>query len=549
MGKETIVIDNWSGALTRENFGNINSGLANFDTSFGYNTFFNPGQLTWFKAPINLTTTLSNGLALASVQRLESNVLATYVITNTGHFYRLVGDGSAGSDLHTLTDNGETYTYGADIAFYGAANTLFVSHDKGVTKVIIDSSGNYVSNAVVGVWGAAGFTQITTRRGMKDFQGKLYVINSDASVTYANNIAEIDSTLAPTSYAKLSPSFPAGWYIRDIDVSQDLTYLTLSVSIIPSELIAPVNDGGNSAAGQSLLAKWNGTDAGVTTGYSLPNFSVTALQSFSGQEMMFMYDTFGAAVFEGGNKKLTMRNSKSPMPGATSSAGNFLVWANPEMYWNLDTQAAAIDLGIFYYGRLDENSPTGLWRVLRQTSAIGGTIYTVPLCQFSSNRYNYVNTSDVIQTPISGQQFYSFIDYSGSGGSTVNNFYSFLISPPDDSPGGWTGAIAGVYQTQTQMFSQRRKITQIRVYTNPTASNNEFNLDLIGPDGKKITFGSFNYVYAAGTDVTNRQGALTRINFTPEINPSYGFGVRITNVGSANMTINKVELDHEPFGQ
>lgn len=544
-----LLIDNWSGALTRQNFGNINSGLADFDTSFGYNPFFNPGQLTWFKSPSNLTGTVSNGLALASVQRIEAGVLATYIITNTGHFYRLTGDGSAGADLHTLTDNSETYTYGADIVFYGAANTLFVSHDKGVTKVVIDGAGNYVSNAVVGTWDATHFTPITTRRGMKEFIGKLYVINSDASVTYANNIAEIDSTLAPTSYAKLSPSFPSGWYIRDLDISLDTTYLVLSVSIIPSELIAPVNDQGNSAAGTSLLAKWNGTDVGVTTGYNLPNFSVTALQSFADKDMLFMYDIFGTALYDAGKKVLTMRNSKSPMPGATASAGNFVTWMNPEFVWNQDTQAGSINGSLFYYGQLDEKSPIGLWRMLRYSSAISGTIYSVPLCQFSANRYISVNTSDTVQVDSNGTHFYSFIDYSGSGGSTNNAFYSFMVSPPDDSPGGWTGAIAGVYQTQIQMFSKKMKVTQIRVYTNPTVSNNAFNLDLIGPDGKKIANGSFSYTFTAGSDITLLQGAVDRINFLASTAPFYGVGVRITNVGSANMTINKVELDTEPAGE
>lgn len=545
----TLTIDNFGGRLTRQNFGNINSGLANYDTSFGYNPFFNPGQLSWFKAPSDLTSTLSNGLALASVQRIESGTLATYIITSTGHLYRLIGDGSAGSDIRTLVTGSPTFTYGADITFYGAANTLFISHDLGVTKIVIDASGNFVSEAQVGTWDATHFTPITTRRAMHEFIGKLYVINGDASVTYANNIAEIDSTLTVTSYAKLAPSLPAGTYIRDLDISQDLTYLLISSSIIPSELIAPVNDTGNAAAGSSDLFKWNGTDAGITTGTSLPNFSVTALQSFSGKEMMFMYDTFGAALFESGSKKLTLRNQKSPMPGATCSAGNFVCWMNPDFYWNEDTQAGTINGSLYYYGQFDETSPVGLYRLFRQSSAIGGVIYTMPLNQFSANRYISVNTSAVIQVDSNGTHFYSFIDYSGSGGSTNNKFYSFLASPPDDSPGGWTGAMSGVYQTQTQMFPKKVEVKQVRVYTSDTVSNNSFTLDLIGSNGTKIANGSFSYTWTAGSDVTKLQGSLDRINFNAAAAQNYGIGIRITNAGSQNMTINKVELDYEPAGK
>lgn len=546
---KTIVINNFTGALTRNNYGDLNSGLAKFDASFGYNPFFKPGQLTWFKDTFNLTGTVSSGVALASASRVESNVIVTYVITSTGHLYRVLSEGGSGSDIRTLVTGSPTFTYGADIVFYGAANTLFISHDLGVTKIVIDASGNFVSEAAVGTWGAAGFTAITTRRGMKEFVGKLYVINSDPSVTYANNIAEIDTTLAPTSYAKLSPSLPAATYIRDLDVNPDLTYLLLSSSTVPSELIAPVNDGGNSSASVSALYQWNGTDNGVTTGVALPNFGITALQSFSGQQMMFMYDTFGAALFEGGAKKLTMRNQKSPMPQATSSAGNFVCWTNPDFAWNLDTGAGSVYGSLYYYGRLDETMPVGLWRMFRQSSAIGGAIYTMPYQQFTTNRYVSVDTSATNQVDANGTHLFSFIDYTGSAGSTNNRFYGFYASPPDNSPGGWTGAIAGVYETQTQLFSNKATIKQIRVYCEPTVDNNEFNLDLIGSDGKVITNGEFNYAFASGSDPTLLQGNLDRIDFNPAMLNTYALGVRIQNVGSVNMCIPKVEIDFQEAGR
>lgn len=544
-----LEITNFNGALTRDLLGDINSGLANFDTSFGYNSFFDPGQLTWFKAPTDFTSIVSSGLALASAQRIEGGILVSYIITNTGHLYRVLGDGSSGSDIRTLSTGSPTFTYGADITFFGAANTLFISHDKGVTKIVIDSSGNFVSEAQVGTWDATHFTAITTRRGMCQFIGKLYVINSDPSVTYANNLAEIDSTLTVTTYAKLSPSLPAGTYIRDLDINADLTYLLISSSIIPSELIAPVNDAGNGAAGSSNLYKWNGTDTGVTTGTALPSFSTTALQSFSGTEMMFMYDTFGASLYEDGQKILNLRNQKSPMPGATCSTGNFVCWTSPDFYWNQDSQAGGLFGSLYYYGRLDATTPVGLYRLFRQTSAIGGVIYTMPLNQFSANRYISVSTSATLQVDSNGTHMFSFIDYSGSGGSTNNKFYLFLASPPDDSPGGWTGAIAGVYQTQVQTFPKKQAIKQVRLYVDPTVDNNSFNLDLIGPDGKKITNGSFSYTYAAGADKTLVQGHLDRINFNPQTLNTYGVGVRITNTGSANWTCNKIEIDYEPSGQ
>lgn len=544
----TLIIDNFTGALTRQNFGKINSGLAFYDTSFGYNPFFNPGSLSWFKAPV-AGSAVTNGLALASVSRMEGTTLATYIITNTGHLFRVTGEGSSGADLHTLSTGSPTFTYGGDITFFGL-NTLMIAHDLGVTKIIVDASGNFVSEAQVGTWDATHFVPITTCRRMHPFIGKLYVINSDPSTTYANNLAEIDSTLTVTSYAKLAPSLPTGSFIRDLDESADLTYMLISSSIVPSELLAPVNDSVNSAAGTSALYKWNGTDPGITTGYSLPNFGISALESFSGKEYMFMYDPFGAALYETGSKKLTLRNQKSPMSGASASAGNFVTWTSPDFYWNDDIQAGNIYGSMYYYGRLDENMPIGLWRVFRQTSLLtGGQIYSMPFNQFSANRYVSVNTGATVQVDTNGTHLYSFIDYSGSGGSTTNNNFLFFASPPDDSPGGWTGAVQGVYQTQTQMFPQKVTWKQVRIYCNPTVASNGFQVDLIGPDNKKIANSTATYTFAAGTDPTKQQGALDRINLNFASAPSYGVALRITNTGNTNMTINKCEIDTAPSGK
>lgn len=540
----TLTIDNWSGTLTRQNFGDINSGHANFDTSFGYNPFFNPGQLTWFLAPADVTFSL-NGLMIAGCSRIESGTIVTYGITSTGHFIKITGEGAGQSDLHTMSLGSPTFTYGASMQFFGTANTIYIAHDKGVSSIQTDGS----SETQIGTWDATHFTPITTRRSLIQFGSSLYVTNSDPSVTYANNIAEIITAGTVSTYTKLSPSFPVGSYIRDLDISPDLTYMLLSVSNIPSELIAPVNDTGNAASSNSALYKWNGIDIGATAGETLPNFGVTALQSFSGKQMTFMYDTFGSSLYEGGEKVVTMRNQKSPMPGATCSTGNFVAWTCPDFYWNLDTASGTLNGSLYYYGRLDSDSPVGLWRMFRQASAISGAIYTMPFNAYTTNRYVSVNTSAVTTVIGNGTHLFSFIDYSGSGGSTVNKLYVFFVAPPDDSPGlPPGGAIVGVYQTQTQMFPLKQTIKQIRVYCNPTVDRNEFQLDLIGPDGKIITNGTFGYTYTTGTDITKLQGSLDRINFNPAILNTYGIGLRFTNIGTANMTINKVEIDYQPSG-
>lgn len=539
---KTIVIDKWDGRLTREAFGDINSGLAKFDTSFGYNTFLNNRQLTWFKAPTNVSAIITDSsLVLDGRARFESGTLFTYAISDSGKVWKITGEGGGASLLVTLSSGAPTFTYGGTIEFYNGK--IFIGHDKGITRLNFDGTGE----TQVGTWNTTNYIQ-STYRPLQAFAGKLYYGNgTDDGVNV--NIGEIDSTNLITSPVKLSPGLPIGTYVRDLDITPDFTYLLITQSSVAPEAIAPVNDTGNTAASDSQLFQWNGTDTGVTVGTSLPGFGATATQSFSGRQMMFMYDTFGGALFEGGSKKWTMRNQKSPFPNATTSSGNFVCWTSPDFYWNQDTQAGSIYGSLYYYGRLDDENEIGLWRLFRQSSAIGGAIYTMPFNQFTTNRFISVNTSGTVQVDSNGTHLVSWVDYSGSAGSTNKRLYVFYAAPPDDSPGSWTGAIAGVYETQTQMFSNKITIKQIRVYCDPTVSNNSFNIDLIGPDGKKIANSSFSYTFVSGTDPTILEGAQDRINFNPPIAPTYGVGVRLTNIGSENMTINKVELDWELAGQ
>lgn len=551
---ETIEITNFSGGLTRNKNGDIKSGLAKFDTSFGYNPFVRPGQLTWFTQLANISPTIGNGvngIPLAGTSRTESGVLVTYIITSGGYLYRLVGEGVSGSPIHQLVTGSPTFTYGSDITFYGAGNTLYIAHDLGVTKIIIDSAGAYVSETVIGTWDSTHFTPITTKRSFTEFLGLLYVTNSDPSVTYANNIAEISLAGFVNTYTKLNPSLPAGTYIRDLDITPDLTYMLISSSLIPSELLAPVNDTVNTAAGDSALYRWNGTDQGITTGISIPNFGITALQSFGNNEMMFMYDTFGASLYDGDQKVLSMVNNKSPMPNATASTGNFLTWTSPDFYYNLDTSTGSIFGSLYYYGTL-EGGAKSLYRMFRAASNIGGNIYQMPYMQFTTSRYVSVNTSNAVQVDSNGTHIFSFTDYSGSGGSTAFNMYLFYVGAQNSLSNIYSSftAMKGVFETQNQLFSKKIIVKQIRVYCEPTQSGSGFTVDLIGGNGKIVANTANNaYVYAGGTDETKLQGPLERIDFNPVTKSLFSVGLRLTNTGDTNMVINKIEVDWQYSGK
>lgn len=545
MPNKPLIITNFAGRLTRQNFGDINSGFAKYDSSWGYNPFFSPGSLTWMKAAGDLSSIITDGsLILAAQSRVESGVQQTYAISNQGTLWKITGEGGGATLLTPLSIGTPTFNYGGTLRFFGGK--IYIGHDKGVTRINFDGS----SETQIGTWDSSHYVQ-NTYRPLQDFSGSLYVGNTTDGTSI--NIGQIDSTLTITNYSKLSP--PLGTvgsnYVRDLDITPDFTYLSISVSNIAPENMAAVNDTTNTASGTSEKFYWNGQDAGYTNGVSLPGFGITALNTFGPYEYSMMYDTFGTALYEEGKKRWTLRNMKSPFPNGVESTGNFLTWVTPEMYWNQDTQSGRMMGGLFYYGSLDDEVGAGLWRLNRWTSSnAAGQIYQAPFNHFTTNRYVSTNSGipPLTQVDSNGTHLFSYMDYIGSG--TTNKFYYFYAAPPDDSPVGWVGACAGVYETQTQLFSQKQTVKQVRVYTSPTVASNGFNVDIIGSNGTIVSVTNpMTYTFAAGTDDTKLQGAQTRIDFNPNMAPDYGIGIRITNTGGNNMSINKIEIDMAPMGK
>ena len=108
--------------------------------------------------------------------------------------------------------------------------------------------------------------------------------------------------------------------------------------------------------------------------------------------------------------------------------------------------------------------------------------------------------------------------------------------------------MAGVYETQTQLFSKKSEIKEVRVYTEPLAGGNDFVVDLIGSGGSVMAGGSQRFQVATGSVATGTD----MVHFNPAMAPTYALGVRITNssvTGVANWTANKVEVDYMEGGR
>src|SRR3990167_8781064 len=101
-----------------------------------------------------------------------------------------------------------------------------------------------------------------------------------------------------------------------------------------------------------------------------------------------------------------------------------------------------------------------------------------------------------------------------------------------------------LYQTQTQLFSKKIQVKEIRVYGEPWITDNSFRIDLIGSNGAVMTNGSQTFI--AGTNLTIGNDFAW---YNPGIAPTYALGLWIENLGTANFTINKIEIDYVAGGK
>lgn len=536
---QTLVISNFTGSLTRVLNGDLNSGLAKFRTSWGYNPFTKPQNLTWNVEPFQITDAALTGLVLAGKVKPVIDGQQMYIITDTAKLILIDFSGTTFTVtlVATLTAGTPTFEFGADLEFYNGK--IYISNDKGVTSIDFDG----MNEAQVGTWDAQHYLQ-DTYHALESFIGKLFVGNTTNSSGTTTNIGTIDTTNTITNYNTLSPALPTDSFVKDMDITSDFIYLVISASYIAPEPIAPGNDILNASAGDSFRFQWNGTDAGVTSGITLPNFGITSLINFGDTDYSFMYDSIGVALYSGGRKILSLPDAKSPAPGATQSSGNQIVWSAPEVDRQIDPPGQTSLNSMYFFGQLDAETPVAFWRMLRQLSNLtNGSVNQVPFMQYFTNQYVVVNPDGTLT------QFFPYIFYSRqtfNGGSPENQLWVFTYAT-----GGETALapVKGIYETQTQLFSKRISISQVRVYTEPTIAGNGFQLDLIGTDGHVLDSGTFNYIYGDVLDPQTNVKEVDRINFNPTSPAGYGIGIRITNTGSTNMTIKKIEVDVSEQGK
>lgn len=527
----TKIINNFGGRLTRYTDGDMNSGFAKYTTTFGNDPFSDPGNLTWMETAtqIDAAGSVITDLIVAGKERVESGISYVYAVGHTGRVYKIqVNDPTTYNPnydnpvlLTTITSNSPTFTRGGSLDFFGSTERIYIGHDKGVTRVDFDGTNETFVGAL-GSW-----TQ-TVPRPFAQFIGKLYVGNG-------NNIAEIDSTATVTTYSKLTPGFPTNTQTRDLDTSPDGIYLQVVVTrLVLPDITATTQDTTFLSNSESYIFKWNGIDGGYTAFDVFPSFSLNANTIFRNYQYTFGYDLAGVAVFNPTEKILSPVLSQAPLPNAIGSNANLVGWATTEFYQGFSRMVS------FIYGSLDNEVGNGWWRQFAQSAQ--GTETDVVRVPFQLVVSNFVlgSVTNGYSGGVAGygKAYFSTLETSSSP-TTKYKLYKWFPVPTTTGT-----ALGGVYETQNELFEKKIKPTEVRIYGEPWVTNNSFKIDLIGADGNVITNSS--KTFTVGTNITAGDDIA---QYNPAIKPTYSLGVRITNLGSANNTIMKVEIDHEPTGR
>ena len=527
---ETKIIDNFTGRLTRYNNGDINSGLAKYTSTYGNDPFSSPGNLTWFEAPTRIDSggTIITDLIMAAKPRLESGITYVYAIGSTGRFYKIqVNDPTTYNPnydnpvlLATLTAQSPTFLYGSSMQFFGDTQRVFIGHDRGVTRIDFDGT----NETFVGT--QSSYTSSVPRPSVQ-FGASLYFGNGV-------NLVEVVGGATVASYAKLSPAFPVGTQVRDIDISPDGTYIQIIVSRVSApDMTVTTQDTSSLSSADSYRFLWNGIDTGATSYENYNSYSINSNLSFGTYTYTMGYDLGSTAIYAGGQKVISLPNSLSPNFNALFSTGNLLGFAAPE------NDASVLKGSLLVYGQYDREIPEGLFRFFRLAATTQTDMIQIPYCGIVSNLFYGSSSAGYTNNIVGAAKVYFSALETDSAPTTSRKFYKFTTVPT-----GVDTVITGVYETQTQLFSKKITVKEIRIYGEPWVTNNAFTIALIDSNGGIITNSS--QTFTAGTTLTAGDDFAW---YNPATVSTYALGVRITNSGSVNNTITKVEIDYDIGGK
>lgn len=535
---KTLTITEFGGPLTRRNTGNIDSGLAKFETSWGYDPYTKPGSLTWLEQPVSILTLTPSNSSVATIYNMKfrdeggiSYVYAVGGLSTAPSLYRISVANNTTPNLDSPSVIGAftgDLTYPSGMAFYGGTEKIFFGSDNAIEKVNFNGSSPSILSD-----GVSGFTT-GVPRPMTTFLGKIYFGNF-------NNIGEIDSSETITDATKLDPPLQSGLWVTDLDITPDGNYLQITATrTIPQIVSGTGSTFPSRSTTDSYKFLWNGIDSGVTALEQFNGVTFFASEVFGDHNYAIGRDTQGAMIMDR-RGKISFPQAKEGIPSATYSIGETFGMALPEREISTNRYRAAI----FHHGKWDSETPEGLYRLLRHPAQVQQDIKFVPcVIPVTSQGYTPPIASFAGQLSSVGKLYYSTSEVSGSILSDMaHKVWRFGMVQS-----GLGSIVSGVYETQTQLFSKKAKIGEVRLYTEPLTGGNDFVVDLIGSGGSVMAGGSQRFVVgtssvAVGTDM---------VLFNPAMAPTHALGVRITNsstTGVVNWTANKIEIDYAEGGR
>lgn len=533
-GVQTLVIDNFSGEITPDMIGSLNSGMCPIAlTPYGklpFGRYKNRG-LQFMEAPYMLSgsTPLTASLQLGKIFT-DAKFPVVYGDDILGNFFLVkVSDITVPTaDLDTVIyytgTVGATIKYGGGIFYDSNQSILVVGQDNGT------SSAGTSPLAIANV-GTTSFVTATTNftvgrpRPLAFFINNLYVGND-------NHLSQMNSNYSSIlTLDVINPPIPSGWTIRDMKVSPDGTYLIV-VATQENRLEEFDNSAGQQhqfGQNNSLVAFWNGTDLAYTSVQYFYGINITALAVSSTGAVVFGKDIEGMGIYDLAANKLigiddVSENGETnqfrpypPMPYGIDSIGNFfffLMQSGNSLFvymFNLITRKLYCLQQIPNFGSNNGFVPGGLCIASQAGDAV------------ISGLNNNVTKSKI---------YYFFKDLSSG---TAYGYALHLAN--------YGGTVAGNYATQYEEFGRKIRPVSVRIFTYPTVTGVSFNVKLL--DIKQNTLLNQTYSFAAGSDLTKSQGSLTKIEMPVKTKAVSELALQIApNSLSSVFFIDKVEIDY-----
>ncbi len=565
----TKVITNFSGELTSDIIGDMNSGLVPISAGpFGKLPFSNPFKksgLQFIEGKYSLTGSTPTQVIVQAVKAQ----------------FQIGGDASAGvlgfdiignayvaqvSDLATPTPDkdvmvgyagnsgtrGFTLSYGGGIFYDGTAGTnngtLVVGTDgntqvlSGVT-VIYDPGAWYlqnpfsatqsgskpspIGNISISGTGTTVALVLNVPRPMVKFLGTTYVANGHNIFALASNYQSAVPPVASDFSGVLNPPIDEDYVIRDLKLSNDGRYMIILATkgVLSVGTPYPLNmfEQAQQAIYQPLdsaIYYWNGTDDTYTSKQVFAGLNISAVISTISTAIMFAKDLDGMVIMDTSANELARITDLGnavypPSPHMIDVVGKYVIFY--------------MQVGSNVNGYVFDITTNSIYPLFSEAHIHGSVLGALLIPTIHGSAIASNSWMDYTRAKL-----YYFLQDNFPNSATYQSSAIHLQN--------YGAEIVGNYPTQVEEFGRKVRPVEARVYLPPMTGTTAFTIQLY--DANLNTLIAKTYVYAAGSDITLAQGSLTMVRFGLSMKAVSGFGFAIAPSFSLPFYPEKVEIDY-----